>query len=43
VAAYLDEWIDPHAMEIKPRTLADYRACVRLYATPISGICRSKP
>ena len=37
VAAYLDDWIDAHAMEIKPRTLADYRACIRLYATPRIG------
>jgi integrase len=29
VAAYLDDWIDSHAMEIKPRTLQDYRACLR--------------
>ena len=35
VAAYLDDWIGAHAMEIKPRTLADYRACIRL--------CRSRP
>ena len=37
MAAYLDDWIDAHAMEIKPRTLADYRACIRLYATPRIG------
>ena len=37
VTAYLDEWIDGHALEIKPRTLADYRACIRLYATPRIG------
>jgi hypothetical protein len=37
VAAYLDDWIDAHAMEIKPRTLADYRACIRLYAAPRIG------
>ena len=37
VAAYLDDWIEAHAMEIKPRTLADYRACIRLYATPRIG------
>jgi hypothetical protein len=37
VAAYLDDWLDAHAMEIKPRTLADYRACIRLYATPRIG------
>ena len=34
VSAYLDNWLDAHAMEIKPRTLADYRACIRLYAIP---------
>ena len=37
VAAYLDDWIDSHAMEIKPRTLQDYRACLRLYVTPRIG------
>ena len=30
VTAYLDDWIDSHAMEIKPRTLHDYRSCIRL-------------
>ena len=37
VAAYLDDWIDSHAMEIKPRTLLDYRACILLYVTPRIG------
>jgi integrase len=37
VTAYLHDWIDAHAMEIKPRTLADYRACIRLYVTPRIG------
>jgi integrase len=37
VAAYLDDWIESHAMEIKPRTLIDYRACIRLYVTPRIG------
>ena len=37
VAAYLDDWIDSHAMEIKPRTLLDYRSCMRLYVTPRIG------
>ena len=37
VAAYLDDWIDSHAMEIKPRTLHDYRSCIRLYVTPRIG------
>jgi len=37
VSAYLADWIESHAMEIKPRTLADYRACIRLYVTPRIG------
>jgi hypothetical protein len=37
VTAYLDDWIDSHAMEIKPRTLQDYRSCIRLYVTPRIG------
>ena len=37
VTAYLDDWIDSHAMEIKPRTLHDYRSCMRLYVTPRIG------
>jgi integrase len=40
VAAYLKEWIDSHAMEIKPRTLLDYRSCIRLYVTPRIGHLR---
>jgi integrase len=37
VTAYLNDWIESHAMEIKPRTLLDYRACIRLYVTPRIG------
>jgi Phage integrase, N-terminal SAM-like domain len=37
VAAYLDDWIDAHAMEIRPRTLLDYQAYIRLYVTPCIG------
>jgi hypothetical protein len=37
VTAYLDDWIDSQAMEMKPRTLLDYRACIRLYVTPRIG------
>ena len=37
VIDYLDDWIGSHAMEIKPRTLLDYRACIRLYVTPRIG------
>jgi len=37
VAEYLDDWIDSHAIEIKRRTLLDYRSCIRLYVTPRIG------
>ena len=37
VAAYLDDWIDSHATEIKPRAMQDYWACLRLYVKPRSG------
>jgi integrase len=37
VIEYLDDWIESHAMEIKPRTLLDYRSCIRLYVTPRIG------
>src|SRR5215472_8685010 len=37
VTAYLNDWIESHAMEIKPRTMHDYRACIRLYVTPRIG------
>ncbi|MFF3671100.1 tyrosine-type recombinase/integrase [Microtetraspora malaysiensis] len=40
VREYLDEWLDGHAMEIKPRTLSDYRSCIRLYVTPRIGTMR---
>jgi integrase len=37
VTEYLDDWIGSHAREIKPRTLLDYRACIRLYVIPRIG------
>jgi integrase len=40
LAEYLNDWIDSHAMEIKPRTLADYKSCIRLYVTPRIGKMR---
>lgn len=40
VTDYLKDWIDSHAMEIRPRTLADYRNCIRLYVTPRIGRMR---
>jgi hypothetical protein len=39
-AEYLNDWIDSHAMEIKPRTLAGYRSCIRLYVSPRVGKMR---
>ncbi|WP_061290957.1 tyrosine-type recombinase/integrase [Herbidospora cretacea] len=40
VTEYLTDWLDAHAMEIKPRTLDDYRNCIRLYVTPRIGSMR---
>lgn len=40
VGEYLDEWIEAHAMEIKPRTLKDYRMIIRLYVKPYIGRMR---
>ncbi len=37
VTAYLDDWIESHAMEIKPLALLDYCSCIRLYVTPRIG------
>lgn len=37
VADYLDQWIEGHAVEIKPRTLSGYRIMIRLYITPHIG------
>ena len=37
VADYLDQWLESHAMEIKPGTLEDYRKGIRLYVNPYIG------
>ncbi|MGW0586375.1 tyrosine-type recombinase/integrase [Streptosporangium sp. NPDC002607] len=37
VSEYLDDWIEDHAMEIKPGTLEDYRITIRLYIKPHIG------
>ncbi|GAA2607714.1 site-specific integrase [Actinomadura fulvescens] len=37
VAEYLDQWIESHAVEIRPRTLAGYRTMIRLYIKPHIG------
>jgi integrase len=40
VAAYLDEWIEAHAVEIKPKTLADYRHLIERHVKPHIGELR---
>ncbi|MGV9773542.1 tyrosine-type recombinase/integrase [Streptosporangium sp. NPDC003464] len=40
VGEYLDDWIEDHAMEIKPGTLEDYRISIRLYIKPFIGKTR---
>ena len=37
VSAYLDEWIEAHAVEIKPKTLADYRHLIERHIKPHIG------
>lgn len=37
VGAYLDEWLDAHAVEIKPKTLADYRHLIERHIKPNIG------
>ncbi|MFI7438666.1 tyrosine-type recombinase/integrase [Nonomuraea indica] len=40
VRTYLDEWIEAHAVEIKPKTLADYRYMLDRYVKPRIGDLR---
>lgn len=40
VAEYLTEWIEGHAIEIKPHTLKGYKDMIRLYITPRIGTVR---
>lgn len=40
VAEYLDEWIDGHALEIKPKTLSGYRDLLDRYVRPRIGSVR---
>ena len=37
VGEYLDEWIEAHAVEIKPKTLADYRHLIGRHVKPHIG------
>ncbi|MFG1820376.1 tyrosine-type recombinase/integrase [Kribbella sp. NPDC049174] len=40
LAEYLGDWLDAHALEVKPRTLAGYRYLVRQYVVPRIGNLR---
>lgn len=40
IAAYLDDWIEAHAMEIKPRTLATTALASGSTQYRASGTCR---
>ncbi|GAA1565384.1 tyrosine-type recombinase/integrase [Actinomadura kijaniata] len=37
VGEYLDEWLEAHAVEIKPKTLADYRHLIERHVKPNIG------
>jgi integrase len=40
VGAYLDQWLIAHALEIKPKTLQDYRHLINRHVKPrIGGLC----
>ncbi len=40
VAAYLDQWIEAHAIEVKPKTLQDYRHLINRHVRPRIGDLR---
>jgi integrase len=40
VAAYLDQWLEAHAVEIKPKTLQDYRHLINRHVRPHIGVLR---
>jgi len=40
VAAYLDQWLEAHAVEIKPKTLQDYRHLINRHVRPQIGELR---
>jgi integrase len=40
VAAYLDQWIEGHAVEVKPKTLQDYRHLIERHVRPHIGSLR---
>jgi hypothetical protein len=40
VAAYLDQWLEAHAVEVKPKTLQDYRHLINRHVRPQVGDLR---
>jgi integrase len=40
VAAYLDQWLEAHAVEVKPKTLQDYRHLISRHVRPHIGDLR---
>jgi integrase len=40
VAAYLDRWLEAHAVEVKPKTLQDYRHLINRHIRPQIGALR---
>ena len=40
VAAYLDQWLEAHAVEVKPKTLQDYRHLINRHVRPHIGDLR---
>ena len=40
VSTYLDDWIEAHAVEIKPKTLQDYRHLINRHVRPHIGDLR---
>ena len=40
VAAYLEQWLEAHAVEVKPKTLQDYRHLINRHVRPYIGELR---
>ena len=40
VSSYLDQWIEAHAVEVKPKTLQDYRHLIDRHVKPNIGAMR---
>lgn len=40
VSSYLDQWIEAHAVEVKPKTLQDYRHLIDRHVKPHIGALR---